>query len=89
MKPMGWWRTLLDSLDTPGGHLAILVGLMVGGFALLRYEWSSMKAGELVTAALGALLGMLRPTGSNREQQGTTTIQQVQTVTPTPEEAVP
>lgn len=84
MKPMGWWRVFLDSLDTPGGHLAILVALMISGFALLHYEWSAMKAGELISMTLGALFTILRPTSSNREQQGsTTTLQQVQTVTPT------
>ena len=81
---MGWWRTFLDSIDTNGGHILILLLLIVGGFAVLRFDWATGKAGEIVTGAFGALLMMLKSAGSNREQSGgTTTTAQVQTVVPT------
>jgi len=70
---MGWWRTFLDSLDSNGGHILILLVLMLGSFAVLRFEWANMKAGEIITGAFGALLMMLKSAGSNREQTGTTT----------------
>jgi len=40
---MGWWRMFLDSLDSNGGHIFILLFLIVGGFSILRFEWASMK----------------------------------------------
>lgn len=84
MNPMGWWRTFLDSLDSNGGHVFILLLLIVGGFSILRFNWAAMKAGEIIGAAVGALLMMLKPPGSNREQSGaTTTIAKVEQVVPT------
>ena len=73
MKAMGGWKTFLDSLDSGGGHILILLLLMVGSFAVLRFDWATMKAGEIITGAFGALLMMLKSVGSNREQQGATT----------------
>lgn len=64
---MGWWRTFLDSLDSDGGHILILMGLIVGAFAIIRFDWASMKAGEIITGAFGALLMMLKSAGSNRD----------------------
>jgi hypothetical protein len=72
-RALGWWPLFLDSLDTNGGHILILVIIMVTGFLGLRFEWSAMKSGELVTGAFGALLLMLRTVTSNREQQGGST----------------
>jgi hypothetical protein len=80
---MGWWRTFLDSLDSDGGTRFILVSLVVAGVFMLRYDWAAMKAGEIVTGAFGALLAVLKMSGSNREQSGgSTTIAKVETVTP-------
>ncbi len=70
---MGWWRTFLDSLDSNGGHFFILLFLIVGGFSILRFDWAGMKAGEIIGAAVGALLMKMSKSGSNREQNGTTT----------------
>ena len=70
---MGWWRTFLDSLDSDGGTRFILIGVLIGGFAMLRFDWANMKAGEIITGAFGALLAVLKMSGSNREQSGTTT----------------
>ncbi len=83
VNTMGWWRTFLDSLDSNGGHIFILVGLVVAGFGVLHFDGQNMKAGELVTGSFGALLMMLKSAGSNREQTGsTTTVAKVETVTP-------
>lgn len=70
---MGYWRTFLDSLDSDGGHIMILMILIVGGFGLLRFDWANMKAGEIIAGAFGALLMMLKSAGSNREQSGSST----------------
>jgi len=81
---MGWWRTLLDSLDSNGGHIFILLAMIVGGFCVLRFEWANAKAAELISMAGGALLMMLKSAGSNREQSGgSTTVAQVQSTVPT------
>jgi hypothetical protein len=80
---MGWWRTFLDSLDSDGGTRFILVMVLVGGFFMLHFDFANMKAGEIITGAFGALLAVLKASGSNREQGGsTTTIAKVETVTP-------
>jgi hypothetical protein len=70
---MGWWRTFLDSLDSNGGHIFILMVLILGGFGVLQFEWANMKATEIISAAIGALLMMLKSQPSNREQTGGST----------------
>ena len=78
---MGWWRTFLDSLDTPGGHIILMFLLM--GFGIYMIHVSIMEGAGIVSGSFGALLIMLKEKGSNREQSGgTTTTAQVQTVTP-------
>jgi hypothetical protein len=78
---MGWWRTWLDSLDTPGGHIVLMFVLMLFGVAMIHF--SMMEGSTIVTGSFGAILIMLKEKGSNREQSGgTTTTAQVQTVTP-------
>ena len=78
---MGWWTRLLDSLDSNGGHIFVLLALLVGAFIVMHLDAANMKAGEIVTGAFAALLAMLRSAGSNREQQGgSTTVARVETV---------
>lgn len=59
------WERFLDSLDTPGGHILILLVLLVLGWA--------MKSTELLVASMGALFAVLRATQSNgarRQDEG-------------------
>ena len=51
------WERLLDSFDTPGGHIFVLVLLLVLGQA--------MGSMELTAAAMGALFAVLRTTQSS------------------------
>jgi hypothetical protein len=82
---MGWWRTFLDSLDSDGGQIFVMVMLVAGCFWMLFYEPANMKAGELLSLAAGALIMKFKSAGSNREQSGsTTTVARVENVT-TPE----
>lgn len=58
---MSYWHQLLDSLDSPGGHILILVSLLGLG------AW--MGDMELRVAAMGALFAVLRTTESNQARQ--------------------
>ena len=51
------WKELVDSLDTPGGHILVLVGLLLIGWR--------MGSTELTVASMGALFALLRTTQSN------------------------
>jgi hypothetical protein len=57
------WRNFLDSLDTPGGHIFMLVLLMsVGaGIVLLRIDYGK----EILAGSFGALLYSMRGQVSN------------------------
>ena len=71
---MGNWRSFLDSLATTGGHIFVLIYLvMFGTGILLLSEWrGSMKGAEVGAGmeglALGALLMMYKSSGTNAEQ---------------------
>lgn len=59
------WERFLDSLDTPGGHILILILLLV-----LGWKMGSM---ELTVASMAALFTVLRSTqsnGSRRQDEG-------------------
>lgn len=62
---MGWWRSFLDSLDSDGGHIFVLLALMAVGM--------SMHTPSVVDGAFGALLLALKNAGSNKEQFGSVT----------------
>lgn len=51
------WERFVDSLDTPGGHILILLLLLTLGL------WASNM--ELTVASMGALFAVLRTTQSN------------------------
>jgi hypothetical protein len=55
------WERLLDSLDTPGGHIAVLLLLLALGL------WNGNM--ELTAASMGALFAVLRTTQSNYARQ--------------------
>lgn len=71
---MGRWRGFLDSLSTTGGHIFVLVYLVMFGTAVLLVSnalgW--MKGAEVGAGmeglALGALLMMYKSSGTNSEQ---------------------
>lgn len=71
---MGRWRGFLDSLATTGGHIFVLMYLIMYGtvFAFFgeMYGWMAIaKLGEsMVSYALGALTMMYKPSGTNAEQ---------------------
>jgi hypothetical protein len=71
---MGRWRGFLDSIATTGGHIFVLIFLvMFGTSILLLSEWrGSMKGAEVGASmeglALGALLMMYKSSGTNSEQ---------------------
>jgi len=63
---MGGWRNFLDSLDTNGGHIFVLMMLIAFGIVVFHYD--ATAGGQIVTGALGALYMMLKATGTNSEQ---------------------
>lgn len=80
---MGRWRSFLDSLDTNGGHIFLLFVLICVGFIVFVYD--ATAGGTIVTGSFGALLMMLKSSGTNREQLGaTSTTMTVAQTTPAP-----
>lgn len=71
---MGRWRGFLDSLATTGGHIFGLYFLIVFGVVILVFSEShgSMKGAEMGAGmegvAIGALMMMYKPSGTNAEQ---------------------
>jgi hypothetical protein len=71
---MGRWRGFLDSLATTGGHIFVLLYLVMFGTAVLVLGdfRGSMKAAEIGAGmeglALGALLMLYKSSGTNAEQ---------------------
>lgn len=61
---MKHWERFLDSIDSPGGHILLLVGLLCGGLAV-----SNM---ELTVGATAALFLRLRSGESNHARQNGT-----------------
>ena len=58
---MNLWEKFLDSLDTPGGHIFVLLILLGIGHTTGHME--------LTAAAMGALFVVLRTTQSNHSRQ--------------------
>jgi hypothetical protein len=71
---MGRWRGFLDSLATTGGHIFILVFLILTGAGISAYGemhgWMEItKIGiSMGGPAFGALMMMYKPSGTNAEQ---------------------
>lgn len=57
------WQEFLDSLDTTGGHVFVLLLLMSIGVGM--HLGSIPKGEDVIIAALGALLGALKGMGRN------------------------
>lgn len=71
---MGRWRGFLDSLATTGGHIFVLLWLIMFGTGILILSESrgSMKGAELGAGmegiAMGGLMMMYKSSGTNAEQ---------------------
>lgn len=58
---MTYWGQFLDALDSPGGHILVLLVLLGAGLVVGNME--------LTVAAMGALFAVLRTTQSNYARQ--------------------
>lgn len=61
------WERFLDSFDSSGGHIVLLLVLLLIGAALHRTGIA--KGEDVMIGAFGALLGALRTTHSNHTRQ--------------------
>ena len=61
---MTHWDRFLDSLDSPGGHIFVLLALLTAGLTVGNME--------LTVASMGALFALLRTTTSNHERENGT-----------------
>lgn len=68
---MSRWRCFLDSLSTDGGHIAVLLYLIMLGLSVFFFD--ATAGGTIVQLSFGALLKMLVDKGTNREQLAPTT----------------
>lgn len=68
---MGRWRRFLDSLDTPGGHIFVLIVLFYSGIAFYHLI-DSTGGGQVMNLSFGALSGYLIAKKSNQEQTDNT-----------------
>jgi len=57
------WERFLDSLDSAGGHLVILLLLVGAGVFMQRFGLA--KGEDILIGAFGALLGALKIVHSN------------------------
>jgi len=60
---MATWHLFTDSLDSNGGHIVILLLLIVAGIVISKL--GIMQGEALTTGAFGALLFKMKDTGSN------------------------
>ncbi len=86
---MNRWRCFLDSLSTDGGHIFVLLYLIMVGIGVFFYD--ATAGGTIAQLSFGALLKMLVDKGTNRDQLGTTTTATATTQTspPTPPSVPP
>jgi hypothetical protein len=63
---MNYWRCFLDSLDTGGGHIFVLVFVVAFGVWLFFHD--NTAGGQIINLSIGALLTILTLKKSNREQ---------------------
>ena len=64
---MNGWRCFLDSLSTDGGHIFVLVLLILIGIGV--YRWLDPTAGgQIITLSFGALLALTKGAGTNKQQ---------------------
>lgn len=63
---MGWWRSFLDSLDSDGGHIFVLLFLLVG--AVFAVKCGISGADAILAGTFASLLTVLKVAGSNAER---------------------
>lgn len=56
------WRNFLDSLDSGGGHIVVLVALILIGAWLFFHD--ATAGGQVITLSFGALLALLKASPS-------------------------
>ena len=61
------WERFLDSFDSSGGHIILLLVLMLIGAAI--HQAGIAKGEDIMIGAFGALLGALRTAHSNHTRQ--------------------
>ena len=59
-----FWRDLLDSLDSTGGHICLLMGLLM--FGALGEHYNLPKADDIFIGSFTALMVYLKTTISNQ-----------------------
>lgn len=63
---MNWWRCFLDSLDSGGGHILVLLLLIMFGAGMFWHDETA--GGQIITLSFGALLALVKSTKSNQDQ---------------------
>jgi hypothetical protein len=66
-KVMLFWHDFLDSLDTDGGRIFLLLALLAGGSVMSRFGVA--KADDIIVGSFGALLLALKVSGSNKDRR--------------------
>lgn len=57
------WERLLDTLDSSGGHIAVLILLLLVGVGMVKFGVT--KGEDVMMGAFGALLLALKTASSN------------------------
>lgn len=66
MEALGRWRSFLDSLSTDGGHIVVLLYIMMSAGVLFFFD--ATAGGQIMNLSFGALLKMLVDKGTNKDQ---------------------
>lgn len=66
-RVMRTWHDFLDSLDSDGGKIMILLCLMFVG--VVCHGYAIPKAEDIIVGAFGALLMALKDSGSNKDRR--------------------
>ena len=62
------WQDLLDSLNSDGGHILVLV-LLFAGLIYVDIRWQVKEAMNIALQVPGALLVILKEVGSNKTRR--------------------
>lgn len=76
---MRLWHDFLDSLDSDGGHIFLLLILM--GVGMIGLDFKVAKSEDVLTGAFGALLMSLKNSGSNKDRTNSRTVSETATIT--------
>lgn len=66
-KIMLFWQDFLDSLNSDGGHILLLIVLV--GFGVLGVHYAVPKADDIYLLAAGSLFTVLKVSGSNKTRR--------------------